>query len=94
MTTGITTKGERRLVLISGRANPELAHEVATWLGVDIVPTMSYDFANGEIYCRFGESVRGADAFVMQSHCAPINEWLMEHLIMVDALKRASAKRQ
>jgi len=93
MTTGITTKGERRLVLISGRANPELAHEVATWLGVDIVPTMSYDFANGEIYCRFGESVRGADAFVMQSHCAPINEWLMEHLIMVDALKRASAKR-
>ena len=52
-----------------------------------------YNFANGEIYVRFSESVRGCDAFVLQSHCAPINEWLMEQLIMVDALKRASAKR-
>ncbi|MDN5876625.1 MAG: ribose-phosphate diphosphokinase, partial [Brevibacterium sp.] len=52
-----------------------------------------YNFANGEIYVRFSESVRGTDVFVLQSHCAPINEWLMEQLIMVDALKRASAKR-
>jgi ribose-phosphate pyrophosphokinase len=93
MTTGITTSSEKRLVLISGRAHPELAKEVAACLGVDLVPTSAYDFANGEIYVRFGESVRGSDAFVIQSHCAPINQWLMEQLLMVDALKRASAKR-
>jgi ribose-phosphate pyrophosphokinase len=57
------------------------------------VPTDARTFANGELYARYGESVRGTDAFVIQSHAAPINEWLMEQLIMVDALKRASAKR-
>jgi ribose-phosphate pyrophosphokinase len=93
VTTGITTTSEKRLVLIPGRAHPELADEVASALGVDMVPTTALDFANGEIYVRFGESVRGCDAFVIQSHCAPINQWLMEHLLMVDALKRASAKR-
>ena len=93
MTTGITTSGEKRMVLISGRAHPDLAAEVATEIGTELVPTSAYDFANGEIYVRFGESVRGCDAFVIQSHCAPINHWLMEQLIMVDALKRASAKR-
>jgi ribose-phosphate pyrophosphokinase len=77
----------------SGRAHPELAREIVDVLGVDVVPMDAYDFANGEIYVRFGESVRGCDAFVIQSHSAPINQWLMEHLIMVDALKRASAKR-
>ena len=91
--TGITTTGEKRLVLIGGRAHPALAEEVAKELGADLVPTSAYDFANGEIYVRFEESVRGADAFVIQSHCAPINQWVMEHLLMVDALKRASAKR-
>ncbi len=91
--TGITTMSEKRMVLVSGRAHPELAREVAEKLDVDLVPTKAYDFANGEIYVRFGESVRGCDAFVIQSHCAPINHWLMEQLIMVDALKRASAKR-
>jgi len=93
MTTGITTSSEKRLILATGRAHPELAHEVAAALGVELVPTSAYDFANGEIYVRFGESVRGSDAFVIQSHCAPINQWLMEQLLMVDALKRASAKR-
>jgi len=91
--TGIKATGEKRLVLVSGRAHPELASEVADELGVELVPTSAYDFANGEIYVRFGESVRGADAFVLQSHTAPINQWLMEQLLMVDALKRASAKR-
>jgi len=91
--TGITTTGEKRLVLISGRAHPELAKEVSSELGAEMVPTSAYDFANGEIYVRFEESVRGADAFVLQSHAAGINEWIMEQLIMVDALKRASAKR-
>ena len=91
--SGITTFGERRLVLISGRAHPELAEKVAEELGVDLVPTTAYDFASGEIYVRFAESVRGADAFVLQSHTAPINQWVMEHLLMVDALKRASVKQ-
>jgi ribose-phosphate pyrophosphokinase len=91
--TGITTTSEKRMVLISGRAHPDLATEVASALGVDMVPTEALDFANGEIYVRFGESVRGCDAFVIQSHCAPINQWIMEQLLMVDALKRASAKR-
>jgi ribose-phosphate pyrophosphokinase len=91
--TGIVTRdGEKRLVLISGRAHPELAEDVARELGVELVPTTAYDFANGEIYVRFGESVRGADAFVLQSHSTPINRSIMEQLIMVDALKRASAK--
>jgi ribose-phosphate pyrophosphokinase len=93
VTTGITTPSEKRLVLASGRAHPDLAREVAANLGVFLVPSSTYDFANGEIYTRFGESVRGCDAFVIQSHCAPINHWIMEQLIMVDALKRASAKR-
>ena len=91
--TGITTTGEKRLVLIGGRAHPALATQVAEELGAALVPTSAYDFANGEIYVRFEESVRGCDAFVIQSHTAPINQWLMEHLLMVDALKRASAKR-
>ena len=84
---------ESNLMLFSGRAHPTLAREVADLLEVDPVPTTAYDFANGEIYVRFDESVRGCDAFVIQSHSAPINEAIMEQLIMVDALKRASAKR-
>ena len=91
--TGITSKGEKRLVLVSGRAHPALAGSVAEALGTELVPTTAYDFANGEIYVRFEESVRGSDAFVLQSHTTPINQWLMEQLLMVDALKRASAKR-
>src|SRR3954465_15913347 len=80
-------------MLFSGRAYPELAEEVAEALGVEPTPTSAYAFANGETFVRFNESVRGCDAFVLQSHTAPINQWIMEHLIMVDALKRASAKR-
>ncbi|WP_345711065.1 ribose-phosphate pyrophosphokinase-like domain-containing protein, partial [Kineococcus glutinatus] len=88
--TGITTTGEKRMVLITGRAHPELAKEVSGELGVELVPTSAYTFANSELYVRFEESVRGCDAFVIQSHTAPVNEWIMEQLIMVDALKRAS----
>lgn len=91
--SGIISRGEKRLVLATGRAHPELAVAVAEHLGIDLLPTTAYDFANGETYVRFDESVRGADAFVLQSHTAPINDWLMEQLIMVDALKRGSAKR-
>jgi ribose-phosphate pyrophosphokinase len=84
---------KKSLMLFSGRAYPELAEEVAKYLNVSVVPQAAYDFANGEIFVRFEESVRGCDAFVVQSHTAPINQWVMEQLIMVDALKRASAKR-
>ncbi len=91
--TGLKRTTQKNLMLFSGRAHPELAREIAELLEVDIVPTTAYNFANGEIYVRFEESVRGCDAFVVQSHPAPINEWIMEQLLMVDALKRASAKR-
>jgi ribose-phosphate pyrophosphokinase len=91
--SGIETTGSKRLVLVSGRAHPALAEEIAAELGSELVPTDARTFANGELYARYDESVRGSDAFVIQSHAAPINEWLMEQLIMVDALKRASAKR-
>ena len=91
--TGILKTTEKNLMVFSGRANPELAEEVAAMLGTALVPTSAYDFANGEIYVRYEESVRGSDAFVIQSHTTPINEAIMEQLIMIDALKRASAKR-
>ena len=84
---------EKNLMVFSGRAHAALADEVAELLGIGLVPTAIRDFANGEIYVRYEESVRGCDAFVIQSHTAPINEAIMEQLIMVDALKRASAKR-
>jgi ribose-phosphate pyrophosphokinase len=90
--TGIKTTGEKKLMLFSGRAHPELAEEVAEQLGIGVVPTKTFDFANGEIYVRFQESARGADCFLMQSHTAPINKSIMEQLIMIDALKRASAR--
>ncbi|MFP5291178.1 MAG: ribose-phosphate diphosphokinase [Actinomycetes bacterium] len=89
----IKITGHKKLVLVTGRAHPQLAHDIATALETDVVPTDARTFANGEIYARFDESVRGCDAFVIQSHARPINEALMEQLIMVDALKRASAKR-
>jgi ribose-phosphate pyrophosphokinase len=91
--TGIVQTSQKRLVLIAGRSHPDLAQHVAKELGVDLVETQAYDFANGEIFVRFEESVRGCDAFVLQSHTEPINKWIMEQLLMVDALKRASAKR-
>ncbi len=91
--SGIKRPTEKHLMLCTGRAYPELAEEVADLLGVELVPTRQVTYANSEIYVRFEESVRGADAFVIQSHPAPVNEWLMEQLIMIDALKRASAKR-
>ncbi len=91
--TAMSTTPKKSLMLFSGRSHPELAEEVAKHLDVSITPQSAYEFANGEIFVRFDESVRGCDAFVLQSHCEPINTWLMEQLIMVDALKRASAKR-
>jgi ribose-phosphate pyrophosphokinase len=91
--SGIRTRGEKQLVLLSGRAHPALAEEVAAELDTSLLPVDARTFADGQIYTRMEESVRGADVFIIQSHSAPINEWLMEQLIMVDAAKRASAKR-
>ncbi len=91
--TAIKVSRTKELIVFSGRAHPELATEIAGQLGVALAPTHVVDFANGEIYVRFEESVRGSDAFVIQSHTTPINTWIMEQLIMVDALKRASASR-
>ena len=83
---------EKRLALVTGRAYPELAEEVAKCLGVELFPTTAYDFANGEMYVRFAQPVRGEDVFVLQCHSGEINKWIMEQLIMIDALKRASAR--
>ena len=83
----------KRLMLFTGSANPGLAEEVATLLDVKLGRVERSRFADGEIYIRFIDSVRGADCFVIQSHSIPINEHVMEQLIMIDALKRASAKR-
>jgi len=90
---GIVRPNERHLMVCSGRAYQELAQEIVDLLGVELVPQRALTYANSEVYVRFEESVRGADTFVIQSHPAPVNEWLMEQLIMIDALKRASAAR-
>jgi ribose-phosphate pyrophosphokinase len=74
--TGITLTGEKKLLLFSGRAHPALSTEIAGCLGIEPTPAKLSDFANGEIYARFLESVRGCDAFVLQSHTAPINHWI------------------
>ncbi|MCZ7532434.1 MAG: ribose-phosphate diphosphokinase [Acidimicrobiia bacterium] len=85
--------GLKRMLVFSGSANVELAEEVCKLLDVELGGVERSRFADGEIYIRFTESVRGADCFVIQSHSKPINEHIMEQLIMIDALKRASAKR-
>jgi ribose-phosphate pyrophosphokinase len=87
----IVTK--KRMMLFSGTAHPRLAVEIATTLGVELCETKVSRFASGEIYVRSEESVRGSDVFVIQTHADPVNESIMEQLVMIDALKRASAKR-
>jgi ribose-phosphate pyrophosphokinase len=83
----------RRLELVSGRSHPELAQEIADHLGVELSKANLREFANGEIHCRYDISLRGSDVFIVQTHCGPVNDTLMEQLIMIDAAKRASAKR-
>jgi ribose-phosphate pyrophosphokinase len=89
----IEKAASKQLVIASGRAHQPLAQEVAEILGTELVPMTAYDFANGETFVRYERSVRGVDAFIIQAHPQPINHWVMEHLLMVDAMKRASAKR-
>ncbi|MDA8313435.1 MAG: ribose-phosphate diphosphokinase [Actinomycetota bacterium] len=83
----------RRLVLVSGRSHPALAQQMAAHLGVELSEANLREFANGEIHCRYDASVRGCDVFIVQTHCRPVNDTLMEQLIMIDAAKRASAER-
>lgn len=83
----------KKAMIFSGSSNPELAEKIADHLGMRLGPVELGRFASGENYVRFQESVRGADAFVVQSHSNPVNEMIMEQLLMIDALKRASAKR-
>jgi len=84
---------KKRLDLYAGRSHPELAQEIAGRLGVTLGQANLSEFANGEIHCRFNESIRGGDVFIMQTHGRDVNSSIMEQLIMIDAAKRASAKR-
>ncbi len=87
----IVTK--KKMMLFSGTTHPALAAEIAGHLGIQLSPCKISRFASGEIYFRSEESVRGTDVFVIQTHADPVNESIMEQLIMLDAMKRASAKR-
>ena len=84
---------KKRMMLYTGTVHPTLAHEIADNLSIPVSKGEIRRFASGEIYFRADESVRGADVFVVQSHYEPVNEAIMEQLIMIDAIKRASAKR-
>ena len=81
----------RRIVLVSGTSNPTLSNQISDFLDVPLVDPQVRKFANGEIFCEIEKNVRGADVFVLQTICKPVNDNLMELLIMIDALKRASA---
>lgn len=81
----------KRIVLVSGNSNPKLASQISDFLDVPLVDPQIVRFANGEIFCEIEKNVRGADVFIIQSTCPPVNDNLMELLIMIDALKRASA---
>ena len=83
---------KRRLVLVTGTCHPELAQDIAKQLGIELTEANVREFANGEIHCRFDESIRGAHVFIVQTHSSPVNSAVMEQLIMIDAAKRASAK--
>jgi len=84
---------KKKLMLFAGQGNEELTGEIATCLDVPLGEIKLSTFASGELYARYGESIRGADVFVVQSHCEPINDRIMQQLLMIDAAKRASARR-
>jgi ribose-phosphate pyrophosphokinase len=87
------TNDNRRLRLFSGNSNPELAREIVAYLGIPDGPRVIKRFADGEFYIQIQESIRGCDVFLIQPTCAPVNDHLMELLIMVDACRRASARQ-
>ena len=81
------------LIIFSGRAHPELAQEISDHLNVPLGRVKCFNFSDGEIFCQLQENVRGADTYVVQPTCTPVNDNLMELLIMLDAIKRSSADR-
>jgi ribose-phosphate pyrophosphokinase len=83
----------KRLMVFSGRSHPELAQRIAQALGVELGEIELETFANGETYCRYGESIRGADVFLVQTGCKPVDRHVMELVFMIQAAKLASAKR-
>ena len=87
------THDTQRLRLISGTSNPDLSKEIANYLSINDVPLVSKRFADGELYVQIKQSIRGCDVFLIQPTCAPVNDSLMELMIMVDACKRASARQ-
>jgi ribose-phosphate pyrophosphokinase len=87
------TVSKKKLMLFAGQGNEELSAEIAKCLDVPLGDVRLSTFASGELYARYGESIRGADVFVVQSHCDPINDRIMQQLLMLDAAKRASARR-
>jgi ribose-phosphate pyrophosphokinase len=89
----LTQTTEKRLMIVSGQGYPELSERIAERLDIELSGVELREFANGELYARYLESVRGSDMFIIQSLCDPVNENLMQLLIMIDAAKRASAKR-
>jgi ribose-phosphate pyrophosphokinase len=89
----IEQPSKKKMLLFAGSSNPELAEKVATELGTSLALVDKKQFASGEIYIRLEESARGADCFVLQSHSGGVNFTIMEQLLLVDALQRASAKR-
>ena len=89
----LTQTTEKRLMIVSGDGYRALAESIADRLDMDLTGVELTEFANGELYARYLESVRGADMFIIQSLCQPVNRNLMQLLIMIDAAKRASAKR-
>jgi ribose-phosphate pyrophosphokinase len=89
----MTNNDNGKVLVFSGRSNPTLAEEICKYMHVPLGKTTIRDFADNEIYVKIGENVRGGDVFVIQSTCNPGNKNLMEMLIMMDALRRASAKR-
>ena len=91
--TGKELVTKKRIELYTGRSHPDLAAEVCGDLDINLGETNLRNFADGQIHCRYGESIRGADVFIMQTHSAPVNDSIMEQCIMIDAAKRASAKR-
>ena len=94
VTKALETVTKKRLELYTGDAHPELAQEIADHLGVELGDPNLRQFANGEMHCRYGDSIRGSDVFIVQTHAGPrVNDSLMQQLIMIDAAKRASAKR-
>jgi ribose-phosphate pyrophosphokinase len=90
---GLEIQTRKRMIFAAGHSHPELAGEIADILGTGLAEVEIDHFANGEIYMRFAQNVRGCDVFIFQTHFEPINDNIMEQLIMIDAAKRASAKR-